>query len=259
MRNPSAARRLIPFALLFVLACSSVPRTPEAQYRAGVEAQKAGDDGEAFEYFQKVIELDPGHREAQLRLASLHMGRNEPDHAVAHLTKLIDHLMSKKGASPSADLYARRGHIYYQAGNYEKAIRDTTRALEMEPNLTGAYNSRGLAHVVRGTFGKGRSDFRKSLQVEKNAKAYLGLATIRMHRGNWKKAVQSLDRAIETDDEFARAYLYRAIAHREREQPGQMKNDLHSYLKLKNPGASEEAIREQVDELYAEYREKEEG
>ncbi len=252
-------KRPYPVIVLFVLACSSVPEKPGPQYRAGMTARREGDIDEAFQYFQKTIELDPGHREAQLALASLHMQRNEPDHAVAHMTNLIDNIREVEGNTPPVDLFARRGEIYYRAGNYEKAIEDTSRAIRQNPDLSGALNTRGLAHVARQSYGKAKADFRRSLEIEENAQAHLGLAIVQMRRSNWEKAVQKLDRALQINESLARAYKYRAVANRERNRPDAMKEDLRSYLKLENPNAPEERIRKRIDELFEKYREKGEG
>ncbi len=247
-------KQCITVMVLVICTCTTVPETPDAQFEAGMRAKQSGDLDQAFQHFRNTIELEPAHRNAQLELVAIHMNRNEPDHAVAHLTELIQQLKKKEGTSPDTELYARRGHIYYRAGNYQKAIRDTTRALELNAERTDALNTRGLAQVARGNFKEGVSNFRKSLDIEENAQAYIGLARIRMQQGNWKKAVKSLDRAIDVDREYARAYLYRAVAYRELNRTENMKTDLNTYLQLKNPDAPADQIRDEVEQLFATYQ-----
>ncbi len=249
---------LFPVSIVFLVTCSSVSDNPQSLYEAGLEAGRNGDRETAYQKFERAVQLDPGHLEAQLELVSLHMDRDEPDHAVAHLTKLLQHF-DEEGKPPPADIYLRRGRIYYQVENYDKAIRDTTRALEKNPGLTEALNIRGLSRVAQGEYTEARDDFWASLDVQDNAQAFLGLAIIRIRYGQWREANEFINRAIETNDKFARAFLYRAAVHREQNRTEKMREDLKTYLQLHNPDASIEEIRRELEQLSQKTRKKEEG
>lgn len=248
--------KMLAAVLPLLAACSSTPDTHGAQYEAGLQAKQEGDLQEAFSYLEKTVERDPGHRRAQLELVSLHMDQDEPDHAVAHLTNLIDHIKQQQGRTPPGDLYARRGRIYYQAGNYEKAIRDTSRALELDSQLTDTYNTRGLTYLAQDKLKQAKQNFRTSIDVENNAEAFLGLAKTRMRLGEWKTAIEQLNQAIEINSEFTQAYRYRAVAHRELGRVDRMKEDLKTYLTLTNPEVTQQEIREQLEKMMKKYREK---
>lgn len=246
----------VVLVFIFLLACSSVPETPGVRYRAGLRAKEQGNLEEAHEYFEDTVQLKPGHRKAQLELVSLHLKRNEPDYAISHLNTLIDHLEQDEDRTPSARIFARRGEIYYQAGNYKNAIRDATRALESDEASAEALYTRGLAYLERDDVQNALTDFRKSLEIRPNAVGHLGLARIRLRYGDWDTAVEHLNQAINQNSDFAEAYKYRAVAHRETGHTERMKDDLYSYLKLKNPNVSEQAIREQLEEVVQEHLDK---
>lgn len=58
-----------------------------------------------------------------------------------------------------------RANTYMQGGNYEDAITDYTKAVEINPKDAFSYNNRGIAYYDRGDYDRTCSDFKKSCEL----------------------------------------------------------------------------------------------
>lgn len=68
------------------------------------------------------------------------------DRAIRGCTQIIER-GEQETLKNRAVAYFRRGLAYYERGEYDRAIADYTKAIALDPNLAGAYHSRGLAYV----------------------------------------------------------------------------------------------------------------
>ena len=57
---------------------------------------------------------------------------------------------------------------YYYKGEYDKAIADCNKAIELDPELALAYFDRGFAYMELGEKEKALSDFEQCIEVSKN-------------------------------------------------------------------------------------------
>jgi len=95
---------------------------------------------------------------------------DEYDLAVRDFSKAI-------ALDPSyAEAYYNRGVLYWREfGNYYRAIRDLTRVIELAPHWAEAHFNRGLAYKLRGDHERAIADFRRYLQIGRDA-FWLGAA-----------------------------------------------------------------------------------
>lgn len=82
----------------------------------------------------------------------------------------IEHCDVALATDPNASNYFNRGLVHAAAEQHERAIVDFTRALELMPTLTIAYNNRGLAYEKLGDREKAITDFRAALATAPNLK-----------------------------------------------------------------------------------------
>ncbi|MHC4743602.1 MAG: tetratricopeptide repeat protein [Planctomycetota bacterium] len=61
--------------------------------------------------------------------------------------------------------YNNRGGIYSEMGEYDKAIADFTRAIELDPYYGAAYNNRGLAHARKKDNRSAQEDWRRGAEL----------------------------------------------------------------------------------------------
>jgi len=61
-----------------------------------------------------------------------------------------------------APAYYNRGFAYGKKGQYEQAISDFTKALEIKPRSAGAYINRGVSYFDKGQYDKAWEDVYKA-------------------------------------------------------------------------------------------------
>jgi tetratricopeptide (TPR) repeat protein len=93
----------------------------------------------------------------------------------------------------SAATYNNRGFAYAKKGRYDLAISDFTKALKIEPNGPQPYYNRGITYVIKGQFDIALLDLNKCLNLDPiNAAAYdaRGSVLAGLACSDWGKACQ---------------------------------------------------------------------
>ena len=68
-----------------------------------------------------------------------------------------------------AKAYNERGLAYDKAGDYQRAIADYSKAMELGPKLAAAYNSQGTAHLILGDYERALADYETALKLSPDA------------------------------------------------------------------------------------------
>jgi len=64
-----------------------------------------------------------------------------------------------------AGAYYNRGLAYYHKGDYDRAISDCNKALEINPRYAEAYMNRGAAYYLKGNIEKACGDARQACRL----------------------------------------------------------------------------------------------
>ena len=121
---------------------------------------------------------------------------------------------SGSGSKESPEDCLTRGDGYFASREYDEAIKEYTRAIELKPDFAEAYNNRAYAFYSKhdGT-GDPMSDLNRALELRpKFAHAYNTRGCVYMAAGNPDKAIADFNRAIELQPDYPRAYRNRANA-----------------------------------------------
>ena len=111
--------------------------------------------------------------------------------------------------------YYDRGITYSEKGDYGNAIKDYTKAIELQPDYASAYYNRGVAYGQKGDYGNAIKDYTKAIELQPNyADAYNNRGVAYGQKGDYDKAIEDLTRAIGLKPNYARAYNNRGIAYR---------------------------------------------
>ncbi len=97
-----------------------------------------------------------------------------------------------------------------RTGDFEGAIADLTKAIELDPSITVAWGQRGVARAKIGDFVGATGDATKTIELDpKLALAWFNRGEARGERGDREGAIADETRAIELDPRLAEAWFYR--------------------------------------------------
>jgi tetratricopeptide (TPR) repeat protein len=133
-------------------------------------------------------------------------GLKQYEKAIEDFSKAID-------LNPKyADAYNNRGNAYREIKQHEKAIEDYNKAIEHNPNLAVAYNNRGLAYRKIKQYERAIEDHDKAIELNpKYAVAYNNRGNAYREIKQHEKAIEDYSKAIELNPKYADAYANRGI------------------------------------------------
>jgi tetratricopeptide (TPR) repeat protein len=137
-----------------------------------------------------------------------HAEKGEWDKAIRHYTKAIE-------LNPGFDVaYYNRGVACGEKGQYEKAIEDYTKAIELDPQDANAYCNRAFAYGGKGQYDKAIADCTEAIELDPQcAMAYRNRGFAYHRTGQYHAAIRDWTKAIELEPENAWFYYLRADAH----------------------------------------------
>lgn len=129
--------------------------------------------------------------------------------------------------SKDAQIYVQRGVVRWKKQDFDGALADLTRALQLDPKSSDAYNTRGLVKASKRDVEGSIADFNKALELNpRNASALNNLGTIRLDHGETEAAIAYFDRSLEIDPAHVMAFISRGRA---RTSKGDLKGALADY------------------------------
>ena len=131
--------------------------------------------------------------------------------------------------------YNNRGNAYAELKQYENAIEDFNKAIEVNPKFAEAYNNRGPAYAELKQYGRAIEDYNRAIELNpKFAKAYnnrgIAYAKLKQH----ERVIEDFNKAIDINPKFAEAYNNRGLAYAELEQYGRAIEDFNKAIDI-NP------------------------
>jgi Tfp pilus assembly protein PilF len=154
--------------------------------------------------------------------AAAHYAAGEYDQAVVELEKVIELEPDNAGA------YTNLALSYFKSGDYERAAATWTEVIQFDPGESGPYYERGMSYFNLKKYEPAIDDLSRAIELDPaNADAYRVRGKAHAFMGNYESAIADFTQAIEYDPAADEAYFNRAVS---RTAIGTSKSDLEDVI-----------------------------
>lgn len=106
-----------------------------------------------------------------------------------------------------ASAYNSRGNAYDREGDYDRAIADFTKAIELDAKDAAAYNNRGISYRHEGEDDRAIADYTKAIELDPQyANAYVNRGNAFEAKRDHSRAIADYSKAIEINPRLPAAY-----------------------------------------------------
>ena len=128
--------------------------------------------------------------------------------------------------------YNNRGVAYYDVGNYRSAIADYEIALEQNPEAHTVYNNLGLTYIRQGIYSRAVDCYNRSLELRDDARIYCNRGEALLHLSQWDDARYDLSSARNGGVDIIASFRgdYESVADFERQTGITMPDDIAEML-----------------------------
>ena len=182
----------------------------------------------SFTHGKKASHLKHSRAEIHNAQGVTHAKTGQYDLAIADFNRALE-------LDPDyAEAYCNRGITYDSKGEYERAIKDYNTAIELNPDFAEAYNNRGMAYGENGEHDQALQDFSQAIELKQNyAIAYSNRGAVYNGKGERDQAIRNCNIAIGIDPNYAEPYNNRGTAYRNKGEVDLAIQDYTKAIELK--------------------------
>lgn len=116
----------------------------------------------------------------------------------------IEQITAKINEAPqNSELYFQRGELYYIDSNYESAIVDYSKAIELNPSYAEAYFARGDCYYLQSNFENALTDFNKTISINPiHESAVNMIGVVYFFQEKYEEAIPYFSKAIQLNPTF---------------------------------------------------------
>jgi tetratricopeptide (TPR) repeat protein len=187
---------LITMLVAVVMSCSLVGCSPlQRLISKANHAYAQGRYGDAIEEYGEVLKIDSTNSWAYAFRGFSYYYNEQYELAIVDITRAIQ-------LYPSVDDYEYRGLSYYELGKYDLAIEDLGIAIDMAPGIPFPYDERSVVFYKTGQYDLAIADLNKAISIfPKDALFYSDRANVYIAIGQFSLAVADLNKTIELSED----------------------------------------------------------
>jgi tetratricopeptide (TPR) repeat protein len=206
------------------------PNLPALNVIVGMDYLKLGSPEKAAPYLRHALELDPSNSDAHEAMALYHLTQENFQGAAEQYRKVAGFNPDKAEAlfkigHQYLDLAARLayrgarldpespwghrflGDLLFERDRWEDAAQEYKMALAIDPRQSGLHTLLGEAWLHTGKLEDAETEFRSELQLDSRyERAWLGLASIQLAKGEASEALASVDAVWKNSAEFLKTH-----------------------------------------------------
>lgn len=224
--------------LLFTLFCTSATLYGQS-YNDWIERYQSQVKNDSLEAAEQsliaALKLESagkqtGYAYSNLGTLQRRMGKNEQ--ALDSYSKALIILPH------SLTVLMNRASLYSDMNIFDKALRDYSEIILIDPDYEDAYYLRGLIRIETGDTLAAKQDFDLLYKKNKNsALARVGTATLYNASGRYREAAELYTEVIRFNPQKASFYLNRSEAYLLDQKPGKALKDINSAIEIDDKNA----------------------
>lgn len=130
--------------------------------------------------------------------------------------------------------YNKRGIDFGEKDEYDLAIKDFTKTIELKSDFAAAYSNRGTAYLNKGNFNLALKDFDKAVQLAPdNADFYIIRGGAYSITCDFENAIKDLNKAIRLNCNDPDTYFLRGVAYTNKQEFDKAIDDFNKTIELK--------------------------
>ncbi|KAG2631215.1 hypothetical protein PVAP13_2NG006013 [Panicum virgatum] len=214
---------------LFATKISKSSKSISLDFRLsrGIAQVNEGRYDQAISIFDQILRETPTYPEALIGRGTAYAFQRELDSAISDFTKAIQ-------SNPSAgEAWKRRGQARAALGEFKEAIEDLTKALEFEPNSHDILHERGIVNFKFKDYNSALEDLSTYVKRDKknsSAHTYLGLTLSVL--GEYKRAEDEHLVGIKYDESFLDCWAHLAQLYLDLAYPEKLLNCLEKAIQI---------------------------
>lgn len=124
------------------------------------------------------------------------------------------------------------GHYYRENKEYEKALVNYNRAIQLNTREGKTFNSRGKTYFDMGNTEKAMADYDRAIEMNpENAEFYVNRGAAYGRLGKLNEALSDFNQGVKFDPEWPNAYLNRSLAFSQTGQHQKALDDINTFLR----------------------------
>lgn len=135
------------------------PKNPDSYIQRASHLLEGGEQKIGLANFEAALRIDPKASKVYTSRAAFWLARGEFDKAIADCDRSIE-------VAPRLEAYSIRGDAYLGKGDYDKAIADYTQAKRLDVDVAQAYFLRSKARHAAGQLELAREDLGRALKID---------------------------------------------------------------------------------------------
>ncbi|AFZ11447.1 Tetratricopeptide TPR_1 repeat-containing protein [Crinalium epipsammum PCC 9333] len=154
----------------------------------------------------QAILIQPENANLYLKKSLVLKGLKRYPGSLAAITKAVQ-------ISPNAEVYNQRGNIYPLQKQWDLAIADFNKAIEINPINADAYINRGFVYYNLKKWDLALADFNQAIQLNPQyVEAFFNIGLVNYEMGKTQEAIQRWQQVVNLDKKQAEPQMALAVA-----------------------------------------------
>ncbi|GAB4367401.1 MAG: hypothetical protein Kow0042_08000 [Calditrichia bacterium] len=163
----------------------------------------------AITLFEKAVNQDPTYALAHAGLGEAYLLKYKETKEIhwVDLAKRFCYRAEELDGS-LAPVRVNLGLIHTETGDYEAALRDYQKAMELDPANADAYRGRAKAYMALGMLEEAEATYRKAIEMKPDFwSGYNELGRFYFQQGRYEEAVNQFQRVVELTPRNVKGYI----------------------------------------------------